>query len=151
MQEIITRLPKNLPCGVLIVQHMPPGFTRSLAERLNSLSDVQVKEAEPNEPIRPGWVYIAPGDHHMRGGTKWGAKNIAVKPGSACWRASAGGCDPMFDSVAQAYGKQTVAVLLTGMGHDGGARNEKNQSKPWIYNCRRSIDLGGVWYAEISD
>ncbi|MDF2873746.1 MAG: cheB 2, partial [Sporomusa sp.] len=59
LQEIITKLPGNIPCSVVIVQHMPPGFTKSLAERLNSLSSVTVKEAEQNDVLRPGLVLIA--------------------------------------------------------------------------------------------
>lgn len=155
LQEIITRLPKNLPCGVLIVQHMPPGFTRSLAERLNSLSDVQVKEAEPNEPIRPGWVYIAPGDHHMRVERSGGQKilRLSQDPLVGGHRPAV---DPMFDSVAQSYGKQTVAVLLTGMGHDGAQGMKKikehqgftiaeDQSTSVVFGMPKSaIELGVV-------
>ena len=155
LQEIITRLPKNLPCGVLIVQHMPPGFTRSLAERLNSLSDVQVKEAEPNEPIRPGWVYIAPGDHHMRVERNGGQKilRLSQDPLIGGHRPAV---DPMFDSVAQTYGKQTVAVLLTGMGHDGAQGMKKikenhgftiaeDQSTSVVFGMPKSaIELGVV-------
>ena len=155
LQEIITRLPKNLPCGVLIVQHMPPGFTRSLAERLNSLSDVQVKEAEPNEPIRPGWVYIAPGDHHMRV-ERNGAQKILRLTQDPLIGGHRPAVDPMFDSVAQAYGKQTVAVLLTGMGHDGAQGMKKikesqgftiaeDQSTSVVFGMPKSaIELGVV-------
>ena len=155
LQEIITRLPKNLPCGVLIVQHMPPGFTRSLAERLNSLSDVQVKEAEPNEPIRPGWVYIAPGDHHMRVERNGGQKilRLTQDPLIGGHRPAV---DPMFDSVAQTYGKQTVAVLLTGMGQYGAQGMKKikenhrftiaeHQSTSVVFGMPKSaIELGVV-------
>ena len=66
LQAVITRLPGNLPCGVVIVQHMPAGFTKSLAERLDSISAISVKEAENDEIIKPGQVYIAPGNYHMR-------------------------------------------------------------------------------------
>ncbi len=61
LQSVITRLPGDLPCGVVVVQHMPPGFTKSLANRLDSLSKVSVKEAEDGDVIEPGHVYIAPG------------------------------------------------------------------------------------------
>lgn len=66
LQTVITRLPGNLPCGVVVVQHMPAGFTRSLADRLNSISEISVKEAEHDEIIKDGQVYIAPGNFHMR-------------------------------------------------------------------------------------
>ena len=155
LQEIITRLPKNLPCGVLIVQHMPPGFTRSLAERLNSLSDVQVKEAEPNEPIRPGWVYRARGAHH-RGEERSGGQKILRLTQDPLIGGHRPAVDPMFDSVAQTYGKQTVAVLLTGMGHDGAQGMKKikenhgftiaeDQSTSVVFGMPKSaIELGVV-------
>lgn len=128
LQEIITRLPGNLPCGVLIVQHMPPGFTKSLAERLNSLSALTVKEAEHNEVIRPGFVFIAPGDFHMtieREGNKKVVK-LNQNPPIGGHRPAV---DPMMESVAKVYGERTVGVILTGMGHDGakGIQNIKQQ------------------------
>ena len=118
MQSVITRLPGNLPCGVVIVQHMPAGFTRSLAERLNSISEISVKEAEHDEIIRPGHVYIAPGNFHLR-----------IAPASATERKIVLSQEPpvgnhrpavnvMFDSAAQ-FGRDLVSVIMTGMGCDG--------------------------------
>jgi two-component system chemotaxis response regulator CheB len=118
LQEIITRLPGNLPCGVVIVQHMPPGFTKSLSERLNSLSSLTVKEAEHNDVIRSGLVLIAPGDYHMtieREGNKKIVK-LNQNPPIGGHRPAV---DPMMESVAKVYGQRTVGVILTGMGHDG--------------------------------
>ena len=118
LQAVITRLPKNLPCGVVVVQHMPAGFTKSLAERLNSISEIAVKEAEHDEIIRPGQVYIAPGDYHLRivpaGG---GERKIALSQ-----EPRVGNLRPtvnyMFDSAAQ-FGRDLVSVIMTGMGSDG--------------------------------
>lgn len=128
LQEIITKLPGNLPCGVVIVQHMPPGFTKSLAERLNSLSSVSVKEAENNDVIRPGLVLIAPGDYHMTIEIEGGKKVVKLNqnPPIGGHRPAV---DPMLDSVARVYGAKTVGVILTGMGHDGakGIQNIKKQ------------------------
>lgn len=118
LQEIITKLPGNLPCGVVIVQHMPPGFTKSLSDRLNSLSALTVKEAEHNDVIRPGLVLIAPGDYHMeiiREGNKKVIK-LNQDPPIGGHRPAV---DPMMESVAKVYGQRTVGVILTGMGHDG--------------------------------
>jgi len=118
LQEIITKLPGNLPCGVVIVQHMPPGFTKSLSERLNSLSSVTVKEAEHNDVVRAGLVLIAPGDYHMTIECEGNKKVIKLNqnPPIGGHRPAV---DPMMESVAKAYGQRTVGVILTGMGHDG--------------------------------
>ena len=118
LQAVITRLPGNLPCGVVVVQHMPAGFTKSLAERLNSISEIAVKEAEHDEIIRPGQVYIAPGDYHLRivpaGG---GERKIALSQ-----EPRVGNLRPtvnyMFDSAAK-FGRDLVSVIMTGMGSDG--------------------------------
>lgn len=118
LQEIITKLPGDLPCGVVIVQHMPPGFTKSLSERLNSLSALTVKEAEHNDVIRPGLVLIAPGDYHMEIEREGSKKVIKLNqdPPIGGHRPAV---DPMFQSVAKVYGHRIVGVILTGMGHDG--------------------------------
>ena len=118
LQAVITRLPANLPCGVVVVQHMPAGFTKSLAERLNSISEIAVKEAEHDEIIKPGQVYIAPGDYHLRivpaGG---GERKIALSQ-----EPRVGNLRPtvnyMFESAAQ-FGRDLVSVIMTGMGSDG--------------------------------
>ncbi len=118
LQEIITKLPGNIPCGIVIVQHMPPGFTKSLAERLNSLSSVTVKEAEHNDVIRPGHVLIAPGDYHMlieREGGKTVVK-LNQNPPIGGHRPAV---DPLMESVARIFGNKAIGVILTGMGHDG--------------------------------
>ena len=117
LQTVITRLPKNLPCGVVVVQHMPAGFTKSLAERLNSISEIAVKEAEHDEIIRPGQVYIAPGDYHLRIAPAGGERKIVLSQ-----EPRVGNLRPtvnyMFDSAAQ-FGKDLVSVIMTGMGSDG--------------------------------
>ena len=118
LQAVITRLPKNLPCGVVVVQHMPAGFTKSLAERLNSISEIAVKEAEHDEIIRPGQVYIAPGDYHLRivpaiGGERKIA--LSQEPRVGNLRPTV---NYMFDSASQ-FGRDLVSVIMTGMGSDG--------------------------------
>lgn len=115
LQEVIPKLPADLPVAVLVVQHMPAGFTRTLAQRLNSASPLNVKEGEHGEPIRPGNVYVAPGDYHMRVGAR-GEIELGQDPPIASLRPSV---DAMFESVAQVYGSGVVAAVLTGMGNDG--------------------------------
>ena len=118
LQAVITRLPGNLPCGVVVVQHMPAGFTRSLAERLNSISEIAVKEAEHDEIIRPGKVYIAPGDYHLRIVPAGGGERkivLSQEPRVGNLRPTV---NYMFDSAAQ-FGRDLVSVIMTGMGSDG--------------------------------
>lgn len=123
LQQVITQLPADLPCGVVIVQHMPPGFTKSLAERLDTLAKVRVKEAEAADEIKPGHVYIAPGDYHMTVREQGQSLRIALNqdPPLACHRPAV---DVLFDSVAQ-LGSRVVAVILTGMGSDGARGMQK--------------------------
>ena len=118
LQSVVTRLPGNLPCGVVIVQHMPAGFTKSLAERLDSISAISVKEAENDEIIKPGQVYIAPGNYHMKVQPAAGAgKKIVLtqEPPVGNHRPAV---NVLFDSVAQ-FGSDLVSVIMTGMGSDG--------------------------------
>ena len=118
MQAVITRLPANLPCGVVIVQHMPAGFTKSLAERLDSISAISVKEAENDEIIEPGHVYIAPGNYHMRvapAGVNARKIVLSQEPPVGNHRPAV---NVLFDSVAQ-FKQDLVSVIMTGMGCDG--------------------------------
>lgn len=118
LQTVITRLPGNLPCGVVVVQHMPAGFTKSLADRLNSISEIAVKEAENDEIIKPGQVYIAPGNFHMRVVPATGGErkiSLSQDPPVGNHRPAV---NVMFDSVA-GIGKNLVSVIMTGMGCDG--------------------------------
>jgi two-component system chemotaxis response regulator CheB len=118
LQEVLTRLPGNLPCPTLVVQHMPPGFTKSLAERLNSLCELTVKEAADNDKLVAGTVYIAPGDFHLTLRREGAGTYVKLNKDPAI-----GGLrpavDPMMVSVSETYGIKTVGVILTGMGHDG--------------------------------
>ncbi|MBY6036073.1 chemotaxis response regulator protein-glutamate methylesterase [Fictibacillus nanhaiensis] len=118
LQEVITKLPEEIPAPVLVVQHMPPGFTQSLANRLNSLSPVQVKEAEHHEIIKKGTVYIAPGGLHMRLTEKMGQLMITLDK-----ELPVGGHRPavnvLFESAAKLKNYQKIAVIMTGMGSDG--------------------------------
>jgi two-component system chemotaxis response regulator CheB len=146
LQEVISHLPANLPVGVLVVQHMPPGFTRTLAQRLDATSPLRVKEAEDGEPVRPGTAYVAPGAYHLRV-TPRGEVALGQDAPIASLRPSV---DALFESVAEVYGAGTVAAVLTGMGSDGtrGARLIKraggwvvaeDQSTCVVYGMPRSV------------
>ena len=123
LQYVVPKLPADMPCGMVIVQHMPAGFTKSLADRLDYVSQVKVKEAEDGEPILPGYVYIAPGDYHLEitGSGSQRVISLNQSPPLASHRPAV---DIMFDSVVK-YGADVVSVILTGMGCDGAAGMKK--------------------------
>lgn len=118
LQEVLPRLPGNLPCPAIVVQHMPPGFTKSLADRLNTLCALTVKEAEDNDRLVAGTVFVAPGDYHLTIRKEGGSSFVKLnkEPAIGGLRPAV---DPMMVSVAETYGAKTVGVILTGMGHDG--------------------------------
>lgn len=118
LQAIIPRLPADLGAAILVVQHMPVGFTRSLADRLDSQSALSVREARDGDPVEPGSVLIAPAGIHMRLRRRAGGARVALdeEPRSALHRPSA---DVLMASVARLYGKRALGVVLTGMGSDG--------------------------------
>ncbi|SDK46097.1 protein-glutamate methylesterase/protein-glutamine glutaminase [Natronincola ferrireducens] len=136
LQSIIPLIPKHFPGAFLIVQHMPPGFTKSLAERLNSISEVTVKEAEDSEKIETGHVYIAPGNYHL--GVKKDYSNqlyidLSQEPPILGHRPSA---DLLFKSLSQGILTNTriIGVIMTGMGSDGtkGLKALKEKASPYI-------------------
>jgi two-component system chemotaxis response regulator CheB len=118
LARVLPELPATLPVPILVVQHMPPMFTRILAERLDRACDLRVVEAADGQAVQPGGVWIAPGDHHMTVERTGAAVRIHTDTGpreNSC-RPSA---DPMFRSVAAAYGPNALGVVMTGMGSDG--------------------------------
>ncbi len=119
IRQVIEPLPANSP-AVLITQHMPGGFTRSFAERLNKLCRVTVKEAEAGERVLPGHVYIAPGDWHMRL-TRSGANYVIALDDGPPVNRHRPSVDVLFDSAASCAGRNALGVILTGMGKDGAA------------------------------
>jgi two-component system chemotaxis response regulator CheB len=118
LAEVIPALPIGFPLPVFIVQHMPPMFTRLLAERLRSMSRLPVFEASDGMEVVPGQVYLAPGDYHMqvqRYGERFAIALDQGAPENFCRPA----VDVLFRSIGKAYGGAAIAVILTGMGQDG--------------------------------
>ena len=119
LQVVLTHLPAELPAAVVIVQHMPAGFTKSLAARLDQLCRVRVHEAHDGQVLEEGHVYIAPGDYHMRiveQGTGSYVVRLDQKPPVGGHRPCV---DVMFESLAELQRVRIRATILTGMGGDG--------------------------------
>lgn len=154
LKTFLMQFPRNAP-GMLIVQHMPQNFTQSFAERLNTLCDIDVKEARTGDTVTIGQALLAPGDVHMvlrRSGHRYyvelggGDKVSGHRPS----------VDVMFNSVAKAAGKNAVGVILTGMGADGakGLLNMRNtgamtygqdEKSSTVYGMPKvAYELGGV-------
>lgn len=144
LREVITQLSADLPAAVLVVQHMPPGFTNSLAARLDALSYINVKEAEDGDILKPGWVYIAPGDYHMMLNKKASDYRININqdPPMSGHRPSV---NYMMNSVANCGHKNLIAVIMTGMGSDGSdgiANIKKNGGSTIAQNEETCIVYG---------
>lgn len=127
LQELLTSIPETIPAAFVIVQHMPPGFTKSLAERLDILSDLSVKEAENNEIIKPGCAYIAPGDFHLEVCRTTDDKLRIKLTKEEAKGGHRPAVDVMMNSIAATRFPSVIAVILTGMGRDGseGIKNIK--------------------------
>jgi two-component system chemotaxis response regulator CheB len=119
IREVLTRLPPDSP-AVLITQHMPPGFTRSFAQRLDSLCKITVTEAVDGERVLPGHAYIAPGDRHLKLARSGANYLVALDDGPPVNRHRPS-VEVLFKSAAQLAGPNVLGVMLTGMGKDGAA------------------------------
>jgi len=115
LMSILPKLPADLPASIMLVQHMPGGFTRSFAERLDQVSSIRVKEAEHGDQLRNGSAFVAPGGNHMTV-TSERTLRISKEPHDTLHTPSV---DVMMQSVIQVFGPRAVGVLLTGMGKDG--------------------------------
>ena len=148
LSYIIPRLPGDLRAGILVVQHMPEGFTRPFAERLDKLSKLTVKEAEEGEKIASSVVYIAPSGYHMKIGEEWiihltkDAPMHGVRPAA----------DITMLSAASVSGKSTIGVVLTGMGKDGsmGVREIKARGGMVIAQDKKTSVIFGMPKAAIN-
>ncbi|MBS0879230.1 chemotaxis response regulator protein-glutamate methylesterase [Pantoea sp. JGM49] len=154
IRHVLQPLPATSP-ALLITQHMPPGFTRSFAERLNKLCQITVKEAEDGERILPGHAYIAPGAMHMELSRSGANYVVKLNDGPPVNRHKPS-VDVLFRSVAVHAGRNAVGVILTGMGNDGAAGMlEMHRAGAWTIaqdeaSCvvfgmpREAIAMGGT-------
>jgi len=151
LTQVVPWLPPNLPAGVLIVQHMPAGFTRSLAERLNDMSRIKVAEAQGGETIAEGEALIAAGGRHMRV-TADGALTLDDSPPMHGVRPAV---DVTMNSAIDVFGRKMVGVIMTGMGSDGadsmarvkragGKTIAEHESTCVVYGMPRSVVDRGV-------
>ena len=116
--QILSQLPSDLPVGILVVQHMPPGFTGPLAKRLNALSRIRVREAEQGDVVEPGTVYIARAGCHLSLQRRDPSRTkilLSENPPDTPHKPSV---DVMMLSVAEVFGKKSLGLILTGMGKD---------------------------------
>ena len=118
LAAIVPTLALTLPAAVLFVQHMPTGFTKSLAQRLDTMSPLGIAEAEHDEPLVHGRGYLAPGGRHMTVRRTEDGPVIALDDSPPLWGVRPA-ADVLFRSVVSVFGRSTVAVVLTGMGRDG--------------------------------
>jgi two-component system chemotaxis response regulator CheB len=130
IEAVLTRFPRNAP-GTVIVQHMPEYFTKSFAERLNGLCEIEVREAQDNDSVIPGVALIAPGNYHMllqRSGARY---FVSIKSGPQVCRQRPS-VEVLFKSVAKYAGANAVGAILTGMGADGAdGMLEMKQAGAW--------------------
>lgn len=130
LATLLPQLPANFPVPIAIVQHMPPVFTKRLAERLNKICQIEVKEAVSGSILEPGTAWIAPGDFHIeteRKGVFVQILNHQGPPENSCRPAA----DVLFRSVARTYAAGVLGLVLTGMGKDG------------LYGCECIREVGG--------
>lgn len=154
LQKVIPLLPTSLNKPVLVVQHMPPNFTASLANRLNTLSQLTVVEAQGKEKLEPNTVYIAKGGFHLKIkkiGTNYYTE-VTNEPSNMLHIPSV---DVMIDSVAENFGRDALGVIMTGMGSDGlkglqklkglgGAVIAQNQETCVVYGMPRAVVEAGI-------
>lgn len=141
LQEVLTKLPKNLGVPVFVVQHMPEGFTKVFAERLNKLCNMEVLEAADGMVIKKDTIYIAKGGYHMT------VSNNCIKLNTepAIWGVRPA-VDKLFDSAVDVYKSNILSVILTGMGRDGaeGTKNVKDHGGVTISEDKSTCTIYGM-------
>ncbi len=135
LAEIVPRLPVGEGLAAVAVQHMPPVFTRSLAERLDLSTDLVVREADEGMALRPDTVLVAPGNYHLTIVGERRDPRVHLNQGPPVWGVRPA-ADPTFDSIAACFGPDAMAAILTGMGRDG------------VEGARRIREAGGAVLAQ---
>lgn len=155
LREVFAKIDPKLPRPILVVQHMPAGFTKEFAASLNRICPLDVKEAEDGDLIHPGQIYIAPGDYHIKveKSTLCNVIRLSKEDLRNGHRPSA---DVLFESVAKIYQNRALGVIMTGMGRDGAAQlAEMRKQGAWtlgqdekssiVYGMpRAAFELGAV-------
>lgn len=149
--EIVPHLPENLGAAVLIVQHMPREFTRTLSHRLDVMSRVAVSEARDSEPVKENHAYVAPGGYHMRLDGEAGNATIRLDTSPTVWGVRPA-ADPLFASAAEIFGAAAIGVVLTGMGRDGaeGLRQIRGAGGMAVIQDRDSSIIYGMPQAALA-
>jgi two-component system chemotaxis response regulator CheB len=153
LKTMLTRFSADFPIGIVVVQHMPPVFTKAFANRLDSLCKIKVKEAEDGDHILPGRALIAPGDFHMAV-TKFNAKPKVILKKCKPVAGHRPSVDVLISSVAREYGSRAIGVIMTGMGKDGadgmselkkkgGYVIAQDEGTSTIYGMNREVIMNG--------
>ncbi len=155
LREVFAKIPPKFPKPILVVQHMPAGFTKEFSASLNRICPLEVKEAEDGDLIHPGQIYIAPGDYHIfvEKSSLCNVVRLSQDPQRNGHRPSA---DVLFESVAKIYQNRALGVIMTGMGRDGAAQlAEMRRQGAWtlgqdekssiVYGMPKvAFEMGGV-------
>jgi len=158
LQQILTELPSDFPIPVVMVQHMPGSFTQAFAKRLHDLCKITVKEAANGDILKPGVCYLAPGGKHMTIAGRAGSAKVVIsgpeRYPNAAYKPSV---DVTFESLAQVYSGNVLAIILTGMGADGreGCKTLKAKgAKIWAQDEQSCVVYGmpqAITVANISE
>ena len=155
ISTFLPQLPQDFPASILIVQHMPEGFTELFANRLDQICKMRVSEAHDGDQLTAGTAYIAPGNKHLKV-ARVGSNGVAVLSSSPPVNGHRPSADVLFNSVSEAYGADSIGLIMTGMGEDGarglgslmasgGYTIAQNQETCVVYGMpKAAVEMGHV-------